>query len=43
MAERGAAYRDTGQYDLALAEFDRALAANPTYVWAHARRGSPCG
>ena len=36
---RGVAYRNLGQYQQAIEDFDRALVLDPTYAWAYGNRG----
>ena len=39
IANRGETYREQGEYELALADFDRAIALDEKYAWAIASRG----
>jgi tetratricopeptide (TPR) repeat protein len=39
---RGKVLKDLGQYDAAVASYDRAIALRPDYAEAHANRGPPC-
>jgi tetratricopeptide (TPR) repeat protein len=41
--ERGNTYYAQEKYDLALADYDRAIEKNPKHAWAHANRGDALG